>query len=158
MSLPSFAAPSDLALDESVEARLAQSVLDRVSTAVRATTGQTWVDDEGALVTMSAYVADLLRTVTVEASLRRLRNPDGATQRSAGIGPFTDSVTVEAENVYFTKLERDMLAEAVTQQFPSDGGFVGLGTIATTRGPLETAPAYESELVTLGDPDVIGWA
>ncbi len=156
MALPSFAAPADL--DGDIDHGHALTVLARVSTAVRSITGRSWVDEDGALVEMTAYVADLLRTVTAEAAIRRLRNPDGATSQTAGLGPFSESITVDAANVYFTKLEREMLAQAVAEQYPTDAGFSGLGTISTTRGPLETACSFEDELVTLGDPDVIGWA
>lgn len=135
MALPSFASVDDLRLVMTVDdTDAATAALGFVSTAVRATTGQSWVDDDGALVEMSALVADLLNTVTVEATRRRLMNPDGATQRSEALGPFTESTTVDDGRLYFTKVEREMLDAAVSEQYPDTATFPGLSVIGITRG------------------------
>lgn len=140
MALPSFASVTDLQSAMQVDDQSAAvAALGFVSTAIRATTGEAWVDDDGALVTMTPLVADLLRTVTIEATRRRILNPDGATQRSEGLGPFTETSTVEEGRLYFTKVEREMLDAAVTAQFPDTAAFPGLSVVSITRGvPIET--------------------
>lgn len=141
MTLPSFA---DLAALEVVidcpDPQRAIHVLWAASTRVRREAGQSFVGDDGNLIDMPAMAADLLRSVTLEAARRRLANPEGATTRSETMGPFSTSTTVAADNVYLTKAEKADIAEAVRLAYPTDGGFTGLGTISTTRGPLETAP------------------
>lgn len=135
MALPSFASIGDLqAVMQITDQATAVAALGFVSTAIRATTGESWVDDDGALVEMTPLVADMLRTVTVEATRRRLLNPEGATQRSDSLGPFTESITVDDGRLYFTKVERDMLDAAVSAQFPDAAAFPGLSVIGITRG------------------------
>jgi hypothetical protein len=140
MTLPAFAADSDLDPGESFDSRRAVWALNRASTAIRGETGRSWVDDDGALISLTPMSAELLREVAVGAATRLLRNPDGATSRSETLGPMTESVTVEAPALYFTRAEKEMLTTAVSDTYPlGDGGFLGLGTIPTTRGPIETA-------------------
>lgn len=146
MALPSFASVDDLKLVMQVDNTFAaDAALGFVSTAIRAATGQSWVDDDDALVDMSALVADLLRTVTVEATRRRLLNPEGATQRNEALGPFTESVTVDDGRLYFTRVERDMLDAAVTEQYPDTASFPGLSVIGATRGVLVETGALIGE-------------
>lgn len=151
-ALPSFATLPELeAITDCPDPQQADHVLWSVSTRIRREAGQSFVDDDGALITMPALAADLLRSVTLEAARRRLVNPEGATSRSETLGPFSTSTTVSADNVYLTKQERADIAEAVRLAYPSDGGFTGLGTISTTRGVLETAPMCS-------EPDWDDWA
>jgi len=129
-----------------------------VSMAVRAATGQTWVDDDGALIEMPAAAAEYLRAVTVLAAARYLRNPEGATSRSETLGPMSESVTVDPSAVFFNRAERDMLAQAVELGYPTESGFAGLGTISTTRGSLETAAVVDNfEWDDWAEPPV-GWS
>lgn len=146
MTLPSFAEIEDLeeAGFQCPDAQEATHVLWAASTRVRREAGQTFVADDGELIYTGSddpklqLAGDLLQSVTIEAALRRLRNPEGATQRSEGLGPFTESVTMSADNVYLSREEKADVAQAAELAYPS-GGFPGLGTISTTRGPLETA-------------------
>ena len=138
MSLPAFATIAELqAVYPSARVAEGAHALWVVSTAIRGMTEKSFVDDAGEL-DLTALAADLLKAVTLEAAQRRLRNPEGATTRSEGLGPFTEAVTVDGSNVYFTKSEKASIVAAVQECYPS-GGFTGLGTISTTRGPLETA-------------------
>ncbi len=139
MTLPSFATITELQkVCPSASVAEGTHCLWVVSTAIRGVTEKSFVDDDGNLE-LTALAAELLKAVTLEAAQRRLRNPEGATSRSEGMGPFTESVTVDGSNVYFTKAERANIATAVQECYPTTGGFTGLGTISTTRGPLETA-------------------
>jgi uncharacterized membrane protein len=142
-----FAEPSD------VEARCVDasrsavtSVLNAVSMAIRGVTAHSWVTDAGAMIEMGAAVAETLRSVAVEAAVRVLRNPEGATQRSETFSDWSESVTVDAANIYFTKVEREQLAWAASAGY-SAAAFPGLGTISTTRGLLETACPYDDPLM-----------
>ena len=158
MTLPSFATFDELRKAcPSAPTAEGTHALWVVSTAIRGQAGKSFVDDDGHLE-LTALAAELLKAVTLEATQRRLANPEGATQRSQGMGPFTESVTIDAANVYFTKAEKVDIATATAECYPS-GGFPGLGTISTTRGPLETAAAcgYESADTIVDDPFGRGW-
>lgn len=138
MALPALATLDDL------ETRLGQSVdgpdvgqalwlLEFASDRVRARTGRTWTDDDGALLD----VPSLATKVTVEMVFRAVTNPEGVTQDTAG--PFTLSFGPEAaQRIYIAREERDDLRSLSARS--------GLGVISTTRCPVETPPVNAWEL------------
>jgi hypothetical protein len=157
MTLPSFATTTDLtrAGVQCASAQEATHVLWAVSTRIRGYAGRSFVADDGTSLIYAGstdadllLAADLLQSVTIEAAKRRLANPDGVTSSSETTGPFSESVTFEADNVFLSRQEKADIDHAVTLAYPS-GGFTGLGTISTTRGPLETAAPCEG---VSGDP------
>lgn len=145
MGRPAFAT------EEDVQARLAQpqpftgpelaqvrARLDDASEIVRAYAGgTTWLNDTGdALEDAPPQFVGLVANMVARASA----NPEGVVQESAG--PFARSFGADAaQRLYLTQAERLMIRQA--------GGFSGLYTIATTRGPIETGRdcnAYHGEL------------
>lgn len=131
MALPAFASIEDL------EARMgpmsdparAQAALDDASALIRAEAGETWVDDDG---TLAADVPGVLLTICCKAARRSLANPDGVTSES--IEDYSVSFGNTSPDVYLTKAERAMVRRAA--------GRNSVGTLATSRGNLETAAVY----------------
>lgn len=111
----------------------AGSLLERASEIVRAEAHKTWLnDDEDDL---SEDLPGQIPGVVVSMVERASRNPTGTTQEQAG--PFSRSFgPAAADRLFLTKWERKVIAEAAGQN-------VGLGTIGTTRGPLETSCAAD---------------
>jgi len=83
--LPALATVEQLALevDEPIASAdpRAEWLLSKASTLVRAHTGRTWVDAEGAL---QEDIPDAVTAVTVQCAARVWRNPAGAVQEAAG--------------------------------------------------------------------------
>lgn len=100
---------------------MAAAFLDDASELVRAETGRDWVDEAGELVDP---LPPSVVVVTARAAARALRNPAEVTQQTAG--PF--SVT-HPSGVYLTRAEQKILARVGRPQ---------IGTLSTTRGPIET--------------------
>lgn len=136
MALPPLAEVSDLAAwvgqtIESADPR-AGAVLSAASSLVRAYTGETWADDQGAL----GEVPDEVAAIVVQAAARVWSNPDGLT-----------SVTIDdstrrwgdaaAAGLYLTAAERDTLAP-----YRASASSTGLGTIGITRGDLGNDTIY----------------
>ena len=148
MSLPRFAEVAD------VEARLGrpfagdeiaqcEAFLDDASMVIRAEAGRTWLNDSGDALVGTEAQLDALRTVCANMAARVMRNPSGANQRTAG--PFSESYapSVSAAHVYLSKSDRKVLAWVV--------GRSGVGTLSTTRGPIETTPIRDWVLRREGD-------
>lgn len=149
MARPSLATVADLneALDTPVTNETqAQTLLDRASAIVRAYAHTTWLNDTGAEL---ANVPDDIPGVVVSMVERASRNPTGTTQEQAG--PFMRSFGAEASNrLYLTKWERMVISEAA-------GNVTGVGTISTTRGPLETACPVGGDLYPEEVLETIPW-
>lgn len=114
-------------LDTGGERTQADARLADASEIVRAYAGVTWLnDDETALADdVPGQIVGVVASMVERAS----RNPGGVTQETAG--PFGRSFGADAAaRLYMTKSERMVVRAAV--------GKTGLGTIATSRGPLET--------------------
>lgn len=135
MALPPLAKPEDVeampgypagAADETVE-----MLIVLASAKVRAFTGCTWTNAAGtALEDVPDGVPELVAGMVV----RSLRNPSGATQENAG--PFGRSHGSQAVNaVYLSAEDRDFLATISCR--------LGVYTLSTTRGPLETPPVLD---------------
>ena len=125
--------PLDAAQVIQAEARLADA-----SEIVRAYAGRSWLDDDETAV---ADVPGQIPGVVASMVERATRNPGGITQESAG--PFARSFGAEASaRLYMTKAEKMVVRAAV--------GKLGVSTISTTRGPLETANVVEPYVVGLG--------
>lgn len=108
MALPPLATADELADEVDDEAAKtsprAARLLSRASALVRAYTGQTWVDDSGALTD----VPDAAREVVLAAAARAWRNPEGYVQDTTG--PFTVRWSERsAEGIYLTEDEKAML-------------------------------------------------
>lgn len=116
----------------------ANSLLRRASAIVRAFARQTWLnDDETDLVDVPADIPDLVVGMVERAT----RNPTGVTQEQEQAGPFSRSRSFGADasqRLYLTRSDK-LVIGAVT-------GSAGIGTISTTRGPLETAGTCDSDL------------
>lgn len=99
----------------------AQAALADASELVRAETNQSWVADTG-LVTAPAVVI----TITLQAALRVVRNPDGLISETAG--PFSRRLADDEVGAYLTADEIAVLARyrATTTS--------GLWAQPTTRG------------------------
>ena len=106
----------------------ANARLADASEIVRAYAGKTWLNADE-----TAVVEDLPGSIPgVVASMveRATRNPDGATQETAG--PFSRSFGSDASaRLFLTAGEKSVIRAAA--------GRVGIGALSTTRGPLETA-------------------
>lgn len=125
------------------EARLAQA-----SEIVRAYAGQTWLtEDESALAeNVPGAIAGVVAAMVERATL----NPSGATQEAAG--PYSRSFGADAAHrLYMTASERSIVRAAA--------GRSALGTIATTRGDLETRPVVPCDMVGIADEPSLpaGW-
>lgn len=134
MARPALATVDDLEilLGESVpDADQADARLQQASAIVRAFAGTTWLNDAGDAL---EGVPDDIPGVVTAMVERASRNPDGAVQESAG--PFTRSFGPEAASrLYLTGNEKLVIRAAV--------GSTGIGTLATSRGDLETPPVRD---------------
>lgn len=112
-------------------------LLAQASEIVRAYAGLTWLnDDEDDVEDVPGQIPDIV-TAMVE---RATRNPDGSTQESAG--PFARSFGADAaQRLYLTRWEKMVVRAAAEKN--------AVGTLATSRGPLETPAVYGSGYVTL---------
>lgn len=106
----------------------AQAALEDASTLIRSETATTWVTD-GAL---DDDVPDVVVMVTLAVARRAYLNPDGIRQETLADHSVTYGGTGA---VYLTGAERALVRKAV--------GLGGIGTISTTRGPLETSCAAD---------------
>lgn len=155
MSLPAFAELPALILEvgDQPDDERCEALLARVSTAIRAETRRTFVDDDGVLVD-DDEIRDYLASVTVQVAARAVRNPKGAVQETTG--PYSTSHgPAAADGIYFTKLERTQLAAAVAALDAIDStsaGIPGLGILRTTRGQIETRTVL-TQSDTEWDPD-----
>lgn len=127
MTLPAFSTPTALGiwLDEEFAAEdpRALAYLEAASGAIRGEAGENWVDTEGELVTtLPASIPGL----TVRIAARLISNPSGV--ESEATGPFR--VTFGPGDL--TTAERREIRLALGRPYN------GIGTISTTRGPLET--------------------
>lgn len=104
----------------------AVEVLRIVSASVRRAARQTWVDDEGDI----EEVPEDVRGLVLEAAATLWVNPTGVSYQSAG--PFAANFTDPLSEDERTRLRHDY----------AEGQVGGLGTISTTRGPVETTPAW----------------
>jgi hypothetical protein len=130
MALPPLAPASDLAAWIGQDIPLgdpetrAGAVLSAASALVRGYTGQTWVNDAGALVA----VPDDVAAVTVQVAARVWSNPE-----------FVESITIDdstrrwgsagGQGVYLTEHEKDALSG-----YRTGSSSTGLSTLGLTRG------------------------
>lgn len=133
MARPALATLDDLEdlLDEPVsnptqaEARLAQA-----SELVRAYAGIDWLnDDQTAVENVPGAIPGVVAGMVERASL----NPDGATQNTETVGPFSRSRsygTDAASRIYLTDADKRIIRYAA--------GASALGVISTTRGRMDT--------------------
>lgn len=131
--LPAFATVDDLELRlpqaiSNVDRPRAQAALDDAASLIREAGGKDWVTDDDPPVLDDP--PDILLTICCRAALRSFVNPEGVSQEAAG--PFSRSIANASSDVYLTKNEVAQVRRAA--------GKVGLGTIQTTRGDLETRP------------------
>jgi hypothetical protein len=135
-----------LATVDDVAARLGQTldptdpqVLARLGDAseiVRAYAGETWLDDEGDL----DDVPDAIPGVVAQMVERAARNPMGVVAEQKTAGPFQQQFSFGADaatRIYMTRNDKMVVRAAV--------GRTGIGTIATSRGILETPPVTYGE-------------
>lgn len=145
MALPSLAAVSDLAgwIGRAIPDNdpRAGAVLSQASNRVRRVTGQTWVDDAGALTN----VPDIVRDVVVRVAARVWMNPEGL-----------DSVTLDDGTKRWGTVRGLALTDGdladLSQWLPKTdlGGF---GTISTHRGdPIPTTTYVPTAPEPSGEP------
>lgn len=110
----------------------AQARLEDASEEVRAYAGVDWLNAEGTAVEdVPPQVSDVVARMVERATL----NPEGAT--FAADGPFSRSFGADAaQRLYLTRGERLIIRRAVGR------GLVG--TLATSRGNLETAAVRDT--------------
>lgn len=153
--LPAFASVADLearlGLDPQTlaggELARARAALADASALVRLESGQTWVDDAGALT-----APDALIRVVLAAAQRNYTNPDGVVQES--VGPFARRLSDQSTGVYLTKAELDI----VRRFRPASG----LWTLRTQRdecsdGTIWYEDSYGCELFPLASADDNVW-
>lgn len=105
----------------------AVELLSYASELVRGRARRTWLDDDGALLEVPEGIA----AVTAAMVDRAVRNPSGSTQENAG--PFSSSWGPRAhERIYLTAADRQII---------DAHGKARVGTLSTTRGPVETVAA-----------------
>lgn len=130
MARPALATVADLErlLGASVaDEDQADARLEQASAIVRAFARQTWLNDAGDAL---EGVPDDIPLVVAGMVERATRNPDGATQESAG--PFSRSFGPEAASrLYLTSADKLVIRAAV--------GSTVIGTLSTSGGDLETA-------------------
>jgi len=159
MTLPSFAAPSDLAawlnvtIAGSDEAR-ATSILAAASTLLRQETRRSWVDDSNTLTEDSAGQLDALKAVAVMVSARVYQHPDPTvvtedTSEQLDDHTVANRVAYSAEalaaGLYLTPSERRML--------PVNATSGGLWVQPTSRGErLETVYIGADYGDVIGEP------
>ncbi len=132
MGLPALATPAALAAWLGVtitDDDRAQAVLRAASTLVRARAGENWVDAAGYL---AADIPDGIPQVVVAVAARVWVNPTGAS--SSTTGPFSSAWPV---GFALTDDEAAMVDAAMGATRVR-----GLGTISTTRGPVETTDVW----------------
>ncbi len=131
MGLPALAPVTDLAawmgisITGETDTERARALLAAASTLVRTRAGENWVDAEGRL---ESGIPDGIPQVVVAVAARLWANPTGAS--SSGAGPFTTAWPV---GFALTDAEADMVDAAM-----GTSTFRGIGTISTTRGPIDT--------------------
>lgn len=123
--------------DEDERSR-AEAALDDASAIIRAwADGTTWVTD-GAL---DADLPDAIVAITYAVARRVFDNPDAVTQSS--IGPYSETIDNASADVYLKKSEKELISRLTR----TTGG---IGTLATTRGALETPDVCEPDFCDLG--------
>ncbi|MEV6526885.1 hypothetical protein AB0M43_33635 [Longispora sp. NPDC051575] len=147
MSLPAFAVIA------AVEARLARTLngpqraraaalLDDISAEVRQATGRAWVAPDG---TLDPHRPEVLDVVTLAATVRELRNPQGLSAET--VGEYTRRFgQTESGGVYLTEAERRMVAASVT----GTGGVVSVPTVRdvdVTDSRLWKGDGYGGDLI-----------
>lgn len=144
MARPALATLGDLetllgrAVEDSAQA-LAR--LGRASALVRAYAGRTWLDDDGTLTDVPEEIAGVVAGMVERGE----RNPEGITQES--VGEYQRSLGADAaQRIYLDKNDKLIIDAAIGR--PTGG----LGTITTTRGPIETA-----SVALPPGMDVAGW-
>jgi hypothetical protein len=127
----------------------AEARLEDASEVVRAYANTDWLNDDGdELEDVPPQVANIVAQMVERAT----RNRDGVTFEASG--PFSRSFGADAaQRLYLTKNDRMVIRRAV--------GRTGIGTLATSRGRLETAAVddrYGSSLVAEDLPPLpAGW-
>lgn len=104
---------------------MATAWLSDASDLIRGYTGEDWVDDEGELSGTPAQLQKM-RGIAARAVIRVFRNPDGATQESAG--PFSRSMAGQP-GPWLTNSDKLALDRLSGPR---------VWTIPTTRGRVET--------------------
>lgn len=87
----------------------ATAALEDASSEVRAFTGLTWVDEDGALTD----VPDIVQVITMRAASRVYANPDN--YRSEQIGQYSYQYSSTSDGSLLTAAERRQLVRAVGQ-------------------------------------------
>ncbi len=120
-----------------------QEFLGDASDLIRAASGRDWLNDDGDALEGTDAQLTALGRVAAAATARVMRNPGGANQRTAGA--FSESYAPQSvsTSVYLTKSERAVVAWAA--------GRVGLKTLGTTRGELETADVLAPPTIEAAD-------
>lgn len=135
LALPAFVTLDDL--DERLpggvgdDVARAQAALEDAAALIRTETGKAYIDAQGALDLPSGddgWRADALRRVNLSAAIRALANPEGVTQEQ--IGNYSYQVGNASPDVFLTASEKRAVKRAAGQ--------LGLASVSTTRGPLET--------------------
>lgn len=136
MMLPAFATIDEL--DDRLPGGVGAADLPRAlaaladaSSKVRAE-GRPWVTTEGVLdlpTGVNAWRADIIKRITLAATIRALTNPEGVTQQA--LGAYSETIANASPDVYLTAQERRDIQRAA--------GMGGIGAIAMSRGRLETA-------------------
>ena len=145
MDLPALAAEMDLTIrgvDTSNSTRV-QAILSDVSGLIHFETGNVWVTDDG---TLAATIPPVVKTVAIKAARRALENPEQIESERIGTG-YQATYANASPDVYLTPREQALVRRAA--------GISSLGTISTTRGPLETPdvrPCDIDDVDDLGGP------
>ena len=108
------------------DAARAEAALVDASSIVRVEAGTTWMNDAG---TALGAVPDAIATVVLAVARRVFDNPEGLINES--LGSYAAGMANPTSDVYLKASERATIAKVV-----NPGG--GIGTLSTTRGPLET--------------------
>lgn len=108
----------------------AEAIIAAASTLVRTHSGRMWVDAAGDVEEdVTELQLDAAKTVVLQLADRVYFNPSGDTQNSTG--PFQRSVAAwYSSGLVLTDEDKAMLGPTAS--------VLGLGTISTTRGPVET--------------------
>lgn len=146
MSRPALATVDDVAVrlgQDITDPGQAQARLEDASEIVRAYAGVTWLnDDEDTLVDVPAQIPGVVAQMVERAA----RNPTGVVQTQEQTGPFMQSLSFGADaaaRLYLTRHNKMVIRSAVAR--------TPIGTLATSRGPLETPgvvyPAVAEEVI-----------
>jgi hypothetical protein len=120
----------------------AEAVLAAVSARVRDLAGETWVDEDDELEDVPDVIVGIVQSV----ALRVWVNPDA--RSSSSTGPYSAA---------WATLGLSFTAEEVAAIKRAGGvGWSGIGTIGTSRGPLETRPVVDSGLYS-GVYEELNW-